>query len=99
MAFNSNAARSFNVAGTVAQNNRPEILGYLNISIPRKNGTNAKITGAPLAANNAAMKALHDFLMQHIDADTPEKAYEALRDKLIINYVPLNQEGQDDLDL
>lgn len=98
MAFNSNAVRTFN-APAVNNNNKPEILGYLNISIPRKNGTNAKITGAPLAANNAAMKALHDFLMQHLEADTPEKAYEALREKLVLSYVPLNQEGQDELDL
>lgn len=97
MAFNSNAARVFNAPA--ANNNKPEILGYLNISIPRKNGTNAKLTGAPLAANNPAMQALHSFLMQHLEADTPEKAYEALRSKLIFSYVPLNQEGADDLDL
>lgn len=97
MAYNNAAARSFNAAP--AQNNRPEVLGYLNISLPRKNGSNMKVSGAAIVDNNAGMKALHDYLMQHIEADTIEQAYEVLRERLILNYVPLNQQGADELDL
>lgn len=97
MAFNSNAVRSYNAPA--ANNNKPKIGGYLNFAIPRKSGANMKLAGVATTLSNAGLKALHDFIMAHIEAGTEADAYEAIRKGLIMYYVPTNQDGAGELAL
>lgn len=99
MAYNSNAARSYNAPAANSNNNKPEIGGYLNFAIPRKSGANMKLTGVATNLSNAGLKALHDFIMEHIEAGTEAEAYEAIRKSLVMYYVPTNQDGAGELAL
>lgn len=90
MAFNNNAAR--------ATNNRSndeswKAEAFLNIYIPRKNGTRMKLVGAPLRLNNPSQKALYDYITEN-----PEAAIQTILSKMIVEFVPV-QQGAEDLDL
>lgn len=91
MAFNNN-----NAARATAPRNNDESWkaeGFLNIYIPRKNGTRMKLVGAPLRMNNPSQKALYDYLMAN-----PDVAIQTLMAKMIVEFVPV-QQGAEDLDL
>lgn len=75
-----------NVAPMVPGKQRESAVAYLNLSLPRVDGTKAKVDGIGLRVSVQSHKALLDFFGPNKD-DWEAKAAE-LKEKLIIEFNP-----------